>query len=95
MHNHDSQCTLDQDTCTVCGVYHGDPCPVCLGRGFHVSGCQSVSVNQHAWMLAIVANDEVSTDEELRTHFVVEGGVPREIAKVYVGRRKDYLIGVR
>lgn len=36
MHSRDSDCTLDAtDTCTACGVYHGDPCPDCGGRGFH------------------------------------------------------------
>lgn len=39
-HTKDSDCTLD-DTCMciVCGVYHGDPCPKCGGRGFHKPGC--------------------------------------------------------
>ena len=27
-------------SCTTCGVAHGDPCPVCGGRGFHVGKCE-------------------------------------------------------
>lgn len=40
MHTTDTDCTLDDtDTCTVCGVTHGDPCPECGGRGYHNEGC--------------------------------------------------------
>ena len=39
-HTKDSDCTLDdRDTCTVCGVYHGDPCEFCGQRGFHMENC--------------------------------------------------------
>ena len=40
-HEKDQDCTVDPKTwcCTVCGVYHGDPCWVCGGRGFHKPGC--------------------------------------------------------
>ena len=39
-HTRDTDCTLnDQDTCTVCGVYHGDPCEFCGQRGYHMSNC--------------------------------------------------------
>ena len=39
-HVKDSDCTLDATgTCVVCGVYHGDPCEQCGGRGFHNQGC--------------------------------------------------------
>lgn len=40
-HTADSHCTVDpaSDCCTGCGVYHGDPCPSCEGRGFHREGC--------------------------------------------------------
>lgn len=36
-HEQDADCTLGaDDVCTGCGVYHGDPCPHCKGRGYHV-----------------------------------------------------------
>ena len=40
-HTRDSDCALDPrtDTCRDCGVYHGDPCPECGGRGFHALDC--------------------------------------------------------
>lgn len=39
-HTSDIQCTLDaNDTCVECGVIHGDPCPDCGGKGFHLSEC--------------------------------------------------------
>ena len=42
-HSKDSDCTLDStDICVVCGTYHGDPCPVCGGRGFHKEGCEVI-----------------------------------------------------
>lgn len=41
VHERDEDCTVDPktDCCTACGVYHGDPCPECKGRGFHKAGC--------------------------------------------------------
>lgn len=41
MHTTDEQCTVDQETdcCRECGVYHGEICPECFGRGFHGTGC--------------------------------------------------------
>lgn len=41
MHERDEQCDVDpaDDTCRVCGVLHGDPCPTCGGRGFHRAQC--------------------------------------------------------
>ena len=40
-HNQDPDCTIDPNTglCTVCGVYHGEPCFACGGRGFHLPNC--------------------------------------------------------
>ena len=29
-------------SCAICGVYHGDPCETCGGRGFHVPDCAGV-----------------------------------------------------
>ena len=40
VHDEDRDCALDEaDVCTLCGVYHGDPCPKCGGRGFHLEDC--------------------------------------------------------
>jgi hypothetical protein len=40
VHRHDGACVLDEhDCCRVCGVWHGDPCAVCGGRGFHRIWC--------------------------------------------------------
>lgn len=42
-HERDEDCTLDaNDVCIRCGLYHGDPCPLCEGRGFHKPGCEVV-----------------------------------------------------
>jgi hypothetical protein len=39
-HRQDADCTLDPtDTCSGCGVHHGDPCASCEGRGYHRRGC--------------------------------------------------------
>ena len=38
-HTKDNHCTLVEDTCIECGVYHGEPCPDCEGRGFHNENC--------------------------------------------------------
>lgn len=41
-HMSDGDCTLgDDDCCTGCGVYHGDPCPECEGCGFHTATCEA------------------------------------------------------
>ena len=40
IHQFDDDCFLDNtDTCVVCGVYHGDPCPRCGRRAFHSPSC--------------------------------------------------------
>lgn len=45
-HSRDEDCDVDpeSDCCRLCGVYHGDPCPECRGRGFHVDGCSEVGI---------------------------------------------------
>ena len=43
MHTADSDCTVINDECSECGVYHGDPCPICGGRGFHALTCEVVN----------------------------------------------------
>lgn len=40
LHLVDADCTLDaDDTCTGCGVFHGDPCVECGQRGYCAVGC--------------------------------------------------------
>ena len=41
-HTKDSDCKVNPNTgtCEVCGVYHGDACPFCGGRGFHKPLCR-------------------------------------------------------
>lgn len=42
-HRRDSDCVLDEtETCIVCSVSHGDPCPDCEARGFHLDTCQEM-----------------------------------------------------
>ena len=46
-HTSDADClaadSIDAtNTCTICGVYHGDPCPDCNGRGYHDRDCNHV-----------------------------------------------------
>ncbi len=39
-HSKDSDCILGKDNiCMECGVYHGDACPACGQRGYHIPGC--------------------------------------------------------
>jgi hypothetical protein len=44
-----------------------------------------------AWIKQILANDEVSTNEELLEHFVKEGGLSRKEAAQWVVLRPEYL----
>ena len=40
LHVQDEDCRVGHDgTCLLCGVYHGDACPNCGGRGFHRAIC--------------------------------------------------------
>jgi hypothetical protein len=40
-HSQDKDCSVDPvtDVCSECGVYHGEPCEDCGGRGFHLDEC--------------------------------------------------------
>jgi hypothetical protein len=40
-HCSDEDCDVDSTTgcCRECGVWHGDPCPVCNGKGYHRGAC--------------------------------------------------------
>ena len=44
-----------------------------------------------AWIKQILANDEVSTNEELLEHFVKEGGLSQKEAARWVALRPEYL----
>lgn len=39
-HTRDEDCTVVDDECTGCGVWHGDPCEDCGGRGYHRAPCE-------------------------------------------------------
>lgn len=41
VHMRDSDCTIDlnYDTCIECGIYHGEPCPICGHRAYHAPYC--------------------------------------------------------
>jgi len=43
-HDCDADCAeyLVNGECTICGAYHGDPCPDCNGRGYHLPDCNHV-----------------------------------------------------
>lgn len=44
-HDQDEDCApyLDaDDMCEICRVWHGDPCPVCGGRGYHRNRCATL-----------------------------------------------------
>ena len=43
-HQQDSDCDVDvYGECVLCGVLHGEPCPVCGGKGFHQYECVAIS----------------------------------------------------
>lgn len=68
-HTKDGDCTLVDDICTECGVWHADPCPDCGGRGFHEDGCRDLSeaqaeVERHRALELVGLVDEVTRDEE-------------------------------
>lgn len=47
-HSQDSDCDVEPVTncCRVCGVVHGDECPACGARAFHVDGCPLTEEDQ-------------------------------------------------
>lgn len=53
-HHTDADCTLDpaDDTCRICGVWHGDPCPECDGRGYHSEECPELLGPERLEMIA-------------------------------------------
>jgi hypothetical protein len=48
---------------------------------------------QRRWIVAVLANDEASTDEELVAHFMAEGGLNEKMARYWVGKRGAALRG--
>ena len=40
-HESDADCTVNPrtGTCSGCSAFHGEPCPSCGGRGYHVPTC--------------------------------------------------------
>jgi hypothetical protein len=43
VHTKDSDCQIDAtNCCTECGVYHGEPCALCGGRGYHELKCDEL-----------------------------------------------------
>jgi hypothetical protein len=41
-HKTDADCNVIDDECVECGVFHGDTCRECGGRGFHDAGCSDI-----------------------------------------------------
>lgn len=58
-HDEDSDCApfLVDDECSICGVHHGEACPSCSGRGFHVGGCYEIASHTDGCRLAYLAGD--------------------------------------
>lgn len=48
-HRRDTDCVLDEtNTCVVCGVWHGDRCLCCGGRGYHWPECPESDAGKEA-----------------------------------------------
>ena len=46
LHQFDSDCTLDaHGMCIHCHVWHGDPCPACGQRGYHMATCPELEAD--------------------------------------------------
>lgn len=43
------------------------------------------------WVATTLANDEASTNEEMKAHFETEGPMPPEQADFYIGQRNTAL----
>lgn len=51
--------------------------------------------SKERWIKATLANDENSSDEELISYFMKEGGLSREEAQKWVSQRTKYLNNIR
>jgi hypothetical protein len=67
-HSKDSDCTVsgDTDSCEVCGVYHGDECPDCGGRGFHKDACPTLDHLTDVEYAAAFPVEMASSDRRMR-----------------------------
>jgi len=50
-HSRDEDCDVDpfNGCCRVCGVYHGQECMGCDGRGYHRNGCAIEERDSQSW----------------------------------------------
>jgi len=46
---------------------------------------------QRRWIVAVLANDETSTEAELVAYFIAEGGLTQHMAEYWVGKRNEVL----
>lgn len=46
-HTKDEDCAVIDGSCIACHVEHGEPCPECGKRAFHVTGCQRGEPREH------------------------------------------------
>ena len=78
--------------CTTCKkqfkptIINGKPYMV---NGIHFA--TNMTEQLRAWILAILTNDEASTNDELEAHFIKEGGLSRRTARAWVAKRMQYL----
>lgn len=69
-------------------------CTICEGWIDERTGSAiKTSQDKLRWINTTLANDEVSTDEELIQHFMKEGKMDREEAAYYVSKRSEVLKG--
>lgn len=49
-HTVDSDCTVEDNDCTGCGVWHAsEPCVTCKATGFHALGCEDFEWESRPW----------------------------------------------
>ncbi len=52
---------------------------------------QLLQADQEHWIQAVLSNDEYSSDEEIVTYFIQEGGLAEQEARAWVQKRGFYL----